>query len=377
LQHAPRILFAATSWFAVLALCAPADGQTVIPIDNPGFEAPTIPAGTFNTSAPPTDWVVYGNGIDFGFRTVGVLDPAGTAYYPGGVPEGENVGVAFLLDDPGDQTVFAGIEAGIEQELTNEPLLLGTRYTLTVEVGNIAFDPSTPQFEFAGFPRYRIELLAGGTAIACDDDSLLPPEGGFLTSVMTLEVGASHPQAGMNLGVRLINLNASTGIEVNFDDVRLEAEPFYASFCDDADGSLASCPCSNPGAPDTGCDLQQTTGGVRFDVLAQETSPQNRVTVQGTGYPAASAPAAIVIRAAALDPSSPVVFGDGLRCIGVPLVRLGAAFAAGGTSTHGFGHGAMAGSGAFRYQLWFRNTPAMFCDPLAAFNLSSGRTIVW
>jgi hypothetical protein len=150
-----------------------------------------------------------------------------------------------------------------------------------------------------------------------------------------------------------------------------------STFCDGSDGSLASCPCANPGAADTGCDIQQGTGGVALVPLAQETSPLNRATVTGTGFPPASTPTSIVIRAAGLDTGSPVVFGDGLRCVGVPLVRLAATFANAGTSTHTFGHGAMAGTGTFYYQLWFRNTPIMFCDPAAAFNLSGGRTLDW
>ena len=39
--------------------------------------------------------------------------------------------------------------------------------------------------------------------------------------------------------------------------------------------------------------------------------------------------------------------------------------------------GAMAGQGTFYYQLWFRNTPVMFCDPAAAFNLSNGWELTW
>ena len=112
-------------------------------------------------------------------------------------------------------------------------------------------------------------------------------------------------------------------------------------------------------------------------MLAQQTSSQNRVTAQGIGFPAMSTPAAIVIRASDVDGASPVVFGDGLRCVGAPIVRLSANFAFGGSSVHIFGHGTMAGSGTFYYQLWFRNTPIMFCDPAAAFNLSNGRTLIW
>jgi hypothetical protein len=149
------------------------------------------------------------------------------------------------------------------------------------------------------------------------------------------------------------------------------------SFCDATDGALASCPCANPGNPDSGCDNAQATGGVRINLLAQATGP-NGATLTGTGFSTMGAPTALVIRSNSLDPASPVVFGDGLRCINPSsLVRLAATVASGGTSTHTFGHSAGAGPGTFYYQLWYRNTPSTFCDPFAAFNLSSGRTLVW
>jgi hypothetical protein len=155
------------------------------------------------------------------------------------------------------------------------------------------------------------------------------------------------------------------------------APPGSSSFCDGSDGSLTSCPCANPGNPDTGCEIQQTTGGVKLEVMCQQTTPSNRVTWRGTAFPTMSSPASIVIRSPSLDTGSPVVFGDGIRCVGAPLVRLAATFANVGTVVHTHGHGAMAGTGAFYYQLWFRNTPIMFCDPAAAFNLSNGHTLIW
>jgi hypothetical protein len=78
--------------------------------------------------------VVYGNGVNFGSRTVGVLNPDGTTLYPGGAPDGSNVGVVFLLDDFGNQTHFVGIEAGIEQTLATV-LETDTVYTLTLTPG--------------------------------------------------------------------------------------------------------------------------------------------------------------------------------------------------------------------------------------------------
>ncbi len=195
---------------------------TPIFVANHSFEAPAIAAGTFSTTAPPPGWVGYGP-LNFGARTIGVLNPATTTLYSGAPPDGANVGVAFLLDNPNNQLFFARQEAGLQQTL-GAVLQTSRRYRLTVEVGNIANDVGAP-FLFGGFPGYRVELQAGGVAVAADSNTLLPAEGAFLSSVVQVDIGASHPQAGQPLRIRLVNLNAAIGIEVNFDNVRLESEP--------------------------------------------------------------------------------------------------------------------------------------------------------
>ncbi|MBM5813098.1 MAG: hypothetical protein FJ191_14265 [Gammaproteobacteria bacterium] len=204
---------------------APPPAAVSLPIVNAGFEAPAIAVGSFSTTAPPNGWVAVGN-IDFSLRTVGVLHPATTQLYPAGAPEGNNVGVVFLLDDFAVQGLFTNQPAGLAQTL-GSTLATSTRYELSVEIGNIANDPDPPNnlFQFNGFPGYRIELLAGGVLLAARENAVLPAEGTFLTDTLAFESGASHPLAGQALGLRLLNLNAAPGIEVNFDDVRLEATP--------------------------------------------------------------------------------------------------------------------------------------------------------
>lgn len=208
------------SSFALLAAVAAA--QTVpLTVVNAGFEAPPIPAGTFNVASAPPGWSAYGP-INNNNRSVGVLHPATTTLYPAAV-EGANVGVVFLMDNPGNQLFFSGTEAGLQQTLA-ATLQTGRRHVLRVEIGNIANDVNAP-FLFGGFPGYRVELAAGGVPLAADVNGLLPAEGGFLTSTVVLETGATHPQAGLPLRIRLVNLNAAPGIEVNFDHVRLDATP--------------------------------------------------------------------------------------------------------------------------------------------------------
>lgn len=215
-----------STMFLFALLSSPLASQQ-ISVVNAGFELPIIPAGTFQTVSAPPGWSPFGI-IDFGNRTIGVLHPNTTALYPDGAPEGDNVGVAFLMDDPGNQTLFTNREAGLEQVLT-DTLQTSTHYRLTVEVGNIANDPNPPHnaFQFAGFPGYRIELRAGGQIIAQEENGLLPAEGAFETCTLQVSIGNNHPQAGLPLSIRLVNLNADVGLEVNFDDVRLHAETIW------------------------------------------------------------------------------------------------------------------------------------------------------
>jgi hypothetical protein len=235
--------------------------------------------------------------------------------------------------------------------------------------------------------------ISGTTAIVgapYHDDSGIHAGAAYLFNAATgLEVAELLPSGAsagdlFGLGVSLNGTTALVGafLDNNVNGLKAGSASVFDTkldgpFCDATDGALALCPCANVGDPETGCDIQQGTRGVGLNAVSQETFPQNRVTWSGYGFPAMSAPASVVIRAASLDPASPVVFGDGLRCIGVPFVRLGATLAGGGTVTHTHGHDSAAGSGNFHYQLWFRNTPITFCDPVLAFNLSSGRTLTW
>jgi len=199
-----------------------ATGVVSLAISNHSFEFPVIPADSFNVAAPPPGWLSFGS-INNNNRSVGVLDPAGSTLYAGSVPHGENVGVTFLMDNPQNQTFFANSEAGLRQTLA-ATLQTRRRYTLRVEVGNIANDVNAP-FAFAGFPNYRIDLLAGTNVLASDRNTLRPAEGRFLTSTVAVNVAASNPFVGQPLGIRLVNLNSAPGIEVNWDNVRLESAP--------------------------------------------------------------------------------------------------------------------------------------------------------
>ena len=134
------------------------------------------------------------------------------AGYPGEAPEGANVGYLYLVNIVGAGTVgFSQVSAHV--------LAPNTTYTLSVEVGD-QLDNSG--FGLTGFPGYRIELRAGDSVLASDNNTLAPAEGTFETSTVAFTTGGSHPQLGMPLEIRLINILQAAGGEVDFDNVRLE-----------------------------------------------------------------------------------------------------------------------------------------------------------
>lgn len=215
----PNQDFPTAQWLADV-LAPP--GRTSLTVSNHSFEFPVIAAGTFSINPLPPGWQAYGS-INFNNRSVGVLHPATTALYAEPPPDGRNVGLTFLLDSAANQTNFARIEAGLRQVLT-ATLRPRRQYTLRVDVGNIASEPNGT-FAFDGFPNYRIDLLAGTNVLASDNNSLLPGEGRFLTSTVSVNIAAAHPFLSQPLGIRLVNLNSAPGIEVNWDNVRLESAP--------------------------------------------------------------------------------------------------------------------------------------------------------
>jgi len=184
---------------------------------NPSFELPDIAGGTFsgNTSNGPVGWgwSAYYIGPARPSRFFGVWDATGTPSFVA-VPHGRQVGVVFLDD-------ALGLEAGIRQTLA-DTLQPFTEYSLSVGVGNFAPSPGGDPWNFAGFPGYRVELLAGNAVLALDNNSLNPGEGVFQTATVNFTTGAAHANMGQALTIRLINLNGP-GVEVNFDNVSLNA----------------------------------------------------------------------------------------------------------------------------------------------------------
>lgn len=199
------------------------------------YNGGAVPAGGFPTGPAPNGWTIHDPNAVVGVDSfVGVLNPGGTAFFPGGTPEGSNA--ALLYSDGAG----AGALYGISQVL-GATLQAGTAYTLDVEVGNIASGTGLGAFagfgfyDLDGFPGYAVQLLAGGTLLAEDVNGVSPAEGQFETASVQFTPDGSHAALlGQALEVRLINLHGAgapgaRGVEVDFDDVRLDGSAVAAT----------------------------------------------------------------------------------------------------------------------------------------------------
>jgi hypothetical protein len=143
------------------------------------------------------------------------------------------------------------------------------------------------------------------------------------------------------------------------------------------------CPCGNEGIGANGCGNSITSAGARLDVVGAASLAGDTLTLSITGI-AAMAPALFFQGTTANAGGAGTVFGDGLRCAGGTVLRLGSRQASGGTASLGLGAGdaplSVTGSittpGTTRvYQVWYRNSAA-FCSS-ATFNFTNGYEVRW
>jgi hypothetical protein len=149
-----------------------------------------------------------------------------------------------------------------------------------------------------------------------------------------------------------------------------------SSFCF-GDLSGTPCPCGNDAAPGAGTGCLSSLGiGALLAGSGNPSITNDNFVLSGSGMPNSSA----LYFQGTTQVSS--VFGDGLRCAGGAVIRLGTKINAGGASQYPQGADpdiSVAGGnsvGSIRtYQVWYRNAAA-FCTP-SGFNLSNGVQAIW
>jgi hypothetical protein len=254
---------------------------------------------------------------------------------------------------------------------------------------NNAFDVGPRSFEF--------RLYAGNGAADLLD---------FATTSVVVGTGAYHPPgqtsftyaidvtsevaALMSGGATWIGVRVQCTSTPNFPNVldatqsrlSIDVVPTSGTGLCFGDGSGTACPCGNASAPgaNAGCLSSLALGAtLRADGNASVSS--DSLVLRGAQMPNSSA--LYFQGTSELSGGGGAAFGDGLRCAGGTVIRLGTKTNVAGASQYpAAGDAAVsvrgllpAGGGTRSYQIWYRNAAA-FCTP-STFNLSNGWSVAW
>ncbi len=187
----------------------------------------------------------------------------------------------------------------------------------------------------------------------------------------------------INIGAPAIGRDGTLVIAGIGTNVKAYRTPLtgVAVFCS-GDGSATACPCGNSGAVGRGCANSVNPAGGRLAAAGAASVSNDTLVLLGSGMPNASA---LYFQGTdQVSAGAGAVFGDGLRCAGGTIIRLGTKANAAGASQYPAAgdasvsvRGLVPGAGAVRtYQTWYRNADPGFCTP-STFNLTNGLLVTW
>ncbi len=174
--------------------------------------------------------------------------------------------------------------------------------------------------------------------------------------------------------------SSSTTLDAITLDTRYACGP-GATFCA-GDGTGAACPCAN-GLGGRGCENSFATGGGRLSATGTAVVGADTLVLAASGLPT-NASVLFFQGTQSQSGGAGIVFGDGIRCAGGSVIRLGTKTASVGEASFGHGIGSdpdvsvrgAVPAGALRYyQAWYRNA-AVYCTP-STFNLTNGLAVQW
>jgi len=163
-----------------------------------------------------------------------------------------------------------------------------------------------------------------------------------------------------------------------FDGVAVgTAQPFCFG-----DGSSVTCPCGNNGGAKRGCGNASFSSGAQLTKVTGATNVSSDTVVLQVGNVPVSA---VCLFFQGTTQTAHNTFGDGLRCTGGTIVRLGIETATGVFASYPGAPGDLpvsqkgllpAAGGSRAYQVWYRDSSPSYCTA-STFNTSNGVMIHW
>ncbi|MBL8861515.1 MAG: hypothetical protein JNK02_05835 [Planctomycetes bacterium] len=198
------------------------------------------------------------------------------------------------------------------------------------------------------------------------------------TSQTSLNTIVSVTDTGVGAPFSTVSVAATNTI---YRGLRLipSAGTFVSAICF-GDGLGTACPCGNSGATGNGCASSVNASGGNLSSTGTPSIGADTLVLVGSGMPNSSV--LYFQGTAPVNGGLGSVFGDGLRCAGGSVIRLGTKNNVGGGSSYpapgdlAVSVRGLCSAGDVRvYQAWYRNA-ASFCTP-ATFNLTNGLSATW
>lgn len=297
----------------------------------------------------------------------------GTPQFPGSVPPLGTPVVACVWEDPNDDgnpadavlvRQVSGVVAHVDGDVLDEFTFSPPVSTSGVFFAGVSLAHAQSQFP-AALDQTSCPRGSNGRAwIAAAPNGTIN-----LQNLAANAVPPAQPDALGFPGVWLVRANCTLVIGTGY--------------CF-GDGSGLACPCGNAGAPGRGCANSVDPQGAWLRATGVASVAADSATLVASSMPLLAS--CLYFQGSA---TASAAFGDGIRCVGGSIVRLGTKANVGGASQFpGPGDPSISArsaaytppqplfAGATRhYQAWYRNSTG-FCTP-ATFNLSNGVTIVW
>jgi hypothetical protein len=235
----------------------------------------------------------------------------------------------------------------------------------STRAGDCAFDPVTKEL-FVLLETGLLLQVDRNTGAIADTFDLAS----FLPSV-SVAAGMSFDDTGLRLYI-------SSGSGNEADVIHVFERNFASGFCF-GDGLEGACPCNNNVFGKHGCENSFFTGGGLLSATGVPSEFNDTFQLQARFLP----PSTTCLFFQGTSATTPVQFGDGLRCVFGNIVRLGTKTTSAGAAVFpDVGDPSISavglipqGGGARKYQCWYRNN-ASFCTP-APFNLTNALRVDW
>jgi hypothetical protein len=365
-----------------LTLCTSAAAQSfnVDVGEDPSLGSFGVPSSTYpGAAAQPGFW----NGLTDG--VAGQATPAFGAGTPWWITT-----LNDLAGNPTTVTVSAVMSGNsVGDFVFNNASTTGDDQALYDDVGDVGGTASQATWTINGLQSgfYDVYLYAWApdnstyiTRVSAANTSSTDPQtsGGAWPGGHLLGTTYTKHSVTVNAGTITMTITTVSGFGSNngFQIVRTGNLTVGTGFCF-GDGTGTACPCANSGTAGNGCASSVNAAGANLSATGVALVSADTVVLNGTGMPNSSA----LYFQGTTQVSA--LLGDGLRCAGGTVIRLGTkANLAGASQYPSVGDlsvsqkGLLPVAGGTRtYQVWYRNA-ATFCTA-STFNLSNGLQIAW